>query len=234
MAKKRPQNATRPIVIASSRAWNRDLSRRIKAATKREVVAIIDPSELTADRLAKIAPEYVFFPHWSHIIKSDIYQAYTCVIFHMTDLPYGRGGSPLQNLIVRGHTQTKISAIKCVKDLDAGPIYLKRDLSLQGTAEEIFIRADTVVESMIKDIIAKSTKPRPQRGKPVLFKRRTLADGTLEPAASLEQVFDLIRMLDGEGYPPAFLEIGKLRLEFTRASRKVGTVVADVRITILK
>jgi hypothetical protein len=41
-------------------------------------------------------------------------------------------------------------------------------------------------------------------------------------------------MLDGEGYPPAFLEVGKLRLEFTRASRKVGAVVADVRITIPK
>jgi methionyl-tRNA formyltransferase len=168
MAEKRSQRAARPVVIASSRPWNRDLSRRISAATGRKVVAITDPSELTADRLAKIAPEYVFFPHWSHIIKSDVYQSFACVIFHMTDLPYGRGGSPLQNLIVRGHTTTKISALKCVKDLDAGPIYLKRDLSLQGTAEEIFIRADTVIEGMIKDMIAKSLKARPQRGQPVL------------------------------------------------------------------
>lgn len=234
MAEKRSTRAARPVVIASSRPWNRDLSRRISAATGRKVEAITDPSELTADRLAKIDPEYVFFPHWSHIIKSDVYQSFACVIFHMTDLPYGRGGSPLQNLIVRGHTTTKISALKCVKDLDAGPIYLKRDLSLQGTAEEIFIRADTVIEGMIKDMIAKRPKARPQRGQPVLFKRRTPADGTLEPAVSLDQVFDLIRMLDGEGYPPAFLEIGKLRLEFTRASRKVGAVVADVRITIPK
>ena len=47
----------------------------------------------------------------------------------MTDLPYGRGGSPLQNLIVRGHKHTMISAIKCVKELDAGPIYLKKPLT---------------------------------------------------------------------------------------------------------
>lgn len=223
--------SSRPVVIASSKAWNRDLARRIEAATGRGVVAIGDPAELTVERLAKINPQYVFFPHWSHIIKKEIYNSFTCVIFHMTDLPYGRGGSPLQNLIVRGHDKTKISAIKCVKDLDAGPVYLKRDLTLHGTAEEIFIRADSIIEGMIKDMIAKPHTPRPQRGTPVVFKRRTAADGALEQSMSLDQIFDLIRMLDGEGYPPAFLEIGSLRLEFTRPSRKVGAVVADVRIT---
>jgi methionyl-tRNA formyltransferase len=43
-------------------------------------------------------------------------------------------------------------------------------------------------------------------------------------------VHDLVRMLDGEGYPSAFLKAGRLRLEFTRASRKVDHVAADVRI----
>ncbi len=48
---------------------------------------------------------------------------FNCVVFHMTDLPFGRGGSPLQNLISRGIYKTKISAIKVVKEIDAGPIY---------------------------------------------------------------------------------------------------------------
>ena len=42
----------------------------------------------------------------------------------MTDLPFGRGGSPLQNLIVRGYKETMLSAIKCVGEVDAGPIYI--------------------------------------------------------------------------------------------------------------
>ena len=46
----------------------------------------------------------------------------------MTDLPYGRGGSPLQNLIARGFLETKISAILVEKQLDAGPVYLKMEL----------------------------------------------------------------------------------------------------------
>ena len=45
----------------------------------------------------------------------------------MTDLPYGRGGSPLQNLIINGHKETMMSALRCVQELDAGPIYLKKN-----------------------------------------------------------------------------------------------------------
>ena len=53
----------------------------------------------------------------------------------MTDLPFGRGGSPLENLILRGHTSTVISAIKCAPELDSGDIYLQKPLSLYGSAE---------------------------------------------------------------------------------------------------
>ena len=43
----------------------------------------------------------------------------------MTDLPYGRGGSPLQNLIKKNHKSTMLSAIECQDNLDSGDIYLK-------------------------------------------------------------------------------------------------------------
>ena len=52
--------------------------------------------------------------------------------FIWTDLPYGRGGTPLQNLILRGHQNTKLSAFKLVDEMDAGPIYLKADLFFRG------------------------------------------------------------------------------------------------------
>lgn len=80
-------------------------------------------------------------------------------MFHMTDLPYGRGGSPLQNLIVRGHKEIMISALRVEKGLDAGDIYMKKPLSLEGTAEEIFIRANDIIEDMIEELILKNTPP---------------------------------------------------------------------------
>ena len=91
----------------------------------------------------------------------------------MTDLPFGRGGSPLQNLIERGIEKTKITALKAVKELDGGPIYLKRSLKLSGPAHNIFRKASSIIfRDMIPHIIKTKPDPYPQRGSATLFKRR--------------------------------------------------------------
>ena len=149
----------------------------------------------------------------------------------MTDLPYGRGGSPLQNLIVRGHKNTMISAIQCVKDFDAGPVYLKKPLSLEGNAKDIFTRASHIIEEMIIEILDTNPKPVAQKGKVVKFTRRKMEDGDLRNAESLDEVYNYIRMLDADGYPPAFVRFGDYKLEFSRASQEAGAVDANVKIT---
>jgi methionyl-tRNA formyltransferase len=187
--------------------------------------------ELQFEILQLFAPRYIFFPHWSLKIPSEIYENFECVIFHMTDLPYGRGGSPLQNLIVRGFQETVISAVRCVDAFDAGPVYHKRPLSLCGTAEEIFMRASRVIEEMIEIILRKQPQPDPQVGEPVIFHRRNREDGNLSGIDSLEKVYDYIRMLDADGYPKAYIETSGLVFEFTRASLRPNELIADVRIT---
>ena len=206
------------------------MAKRLAARTGYRFELISDPSLLTVERLRSLQPRFVFFPHWSHRIDAKVYEEFECVIFHMTDLPFGRGGSPLQNLIVRGIYDTKISALRCVEELDGGPIYLKRPLSLHGAAEEIFMRASKTIEDMIVEILQRNPRPQPQRGKATVFRRRTPEEGDLAKAKSLQQAFDMIRMLDAEDYPKAFLEAGPFRLEFTRASSKADHLVAEVRV----
>jgi methionyl-tRNA formyltransferase len=208
------------------------MAESLAARTGSRFDSICNPQELTAERLASVNPRYIFFPHWSHRIDANVFKQFECIIFHMTDLPYGRGGSPLQNLIARGISETKISALRCVDEMDAGPIYLKRPLSLHGSAEEIFLRAAKIIEDMIVEIINKQPDPVPQQGEPTVFKRRKPEQSNMAGVKTLEEAFDLIRMLDADGYPHAFLEIGPFKLEFTRASRKTGQVVSDVRITL--
>ncbi len=176
----------------------------------------------------------IFIPHWSYIIPSEIYLNYECIVFHMTNLPYGRGGSPLQNLIVRGHTETKISALRVVKELDAGSIYLKRDLSLSGTAEEIYDRANEVIEPMISEIISKNLEPKVQEGDIVKFKRRKPEDGNISDLEDLKTGYDYIRMLDAEGYPHAFLETSNLKLEFTNANYNIDDEIITAHVRIFK
>jgi len=162
-------------VIATTRSWNEILARRLEEKTGHTFHLITRQEDLTIKRLSSIAPRYVFFPHWSHIIKEAIHMAYECVIFHMTDLPYRRGGSPLQNLILRGHQQTQLTAFRCVTEVDAGPIYFKRSLSLGGSASEIFLRAADLIEGMIETMVYNEPYPEPQSGDPVTFCRPTPA-----------------------------------------------------------
>lgn len=222
----------RPCVLATSRVWNQAMVERLRAQTGQSFILISDEVDLTFDNLVQINPEFVFFPHWSYRIDSNIFNKFECVIFHMTDLPYGRGGSPLQNLIARGIYETKVSALRCVEEMDAGPIYMKMPLSLYGSAEEIFLRASNIIQDMIIEILEKLPEPQPQVGAPTVFKRRKADDGNLAAVESLDKLFDMIRMLDADGYPNAFIHAGAFKIEFTRASMKSGEVMADVRITL--
>ncbi len=132
-----------------------------------------EKSDLTFQRLKELNPKYVFFPFWSEYIPSEIYENFECIVFHMTDLPFGRGGNPLQNLIVRGYKKTKVSALKCVKEIDAGSIYLKKDLDISyGSADEIYDRAyDIIIDDMIPHILKYNPMPIPQKGEVVVFER---------------------------------------------------------------
>jgi methionyl-tRNA formyltransferase len=222
-------------VLAASRPGYEGLIPHLEKVTGDSFELITKREAFTKESLERLAPRYVFLPHWSYIIPEEIHESFECVIFHMTDLPYGRGGSPLQNLISRGIYETKLSALRCVTELDAGPIYLKRSLSLHGNAEEIFMRGAELVREMIIDIILTKPELKEQEGEPVVFARRKPEQSDISKLEELRQVYDSIRMLDAEGYPPAFVEVGALRFEFSRASFAAGDeIIADVRIRLRK
>ncbi len=218
-------------LIVSEKSWHKKLYESLASGVQGEWLLINQRQAFTAARLAEIKPNKVFIPHWSYLIPDEIFTNYECIVFHMTDLPFGRGGSPLQNLIARGFERTKVSAIRVNEGLDTGDVYLQKELSLHGTAEEIFLRASKVIEQMIVEIIEQDLQSVPQQGEPVVFARRKPAEGNIVSLDSIEKVFDFIRMLDAEGYPKAFLEAGNFRFEFSRASLKSDqSIIADVRI----
>lgn len=221
-------------LIATIKSWNIQRAHELISNNPRlNIDLITDKKELTFNRLKNLNPRFVFFPHWSWIIPRKIFENFECVVFHMTDLPFGRGGSPLQNLIERGIYETKISALKVVKDLDAGPIYFKRDLTLEGSATEIFCRAsDIIFHEMIPEIIKNEPKLTPQKGKTTIFKRRIPEQSNISNLTTSTKVYDYIRMLDAEGYPPAFVETSKLKIEFSKGKLNNGYVWAQAKIKV--
>jgi methionyl-tRNA formyltransferase len=215
------------IVVATIKEWNIQNYFKLKKkySYRYNFYLISNKDELAVESVKKINPKYIFFPHWSWIIPEEIYLNYECIVFHMTDLPFGRGGSPLQNLIIRGIENTKISALKVQKELDSGDIYLKENLNISiGSAEEIFIQlSKTIFENMIpiffnEDLIAKK-----QTGEPSIFKRRQAKDSSIvgSDIVNINELYNFIRMLDGEGYPKAFIKINnKLKIEFSEVNLK--------------
>jgi methionyl-tRNA formyltransferase len=173
---------------------------------------------------------YIFFLHWNWLVPEHLWQNYECVCFHMTDVPYGRGGSPLQNLIVRGHKDTKLTALRMVNEMDAGPVYSKRELSLEGTAAEIYQRAGQQSFDIIRWMIDSQPEPLDQQGEPVVFKRRKPEQSALPVSGDLPMLYDHIRMLDAPTYPLAFIEHGEFIIEFSDARVQGDELNASVRI----
>lgn len=226
-----PMN-THTYLVCTIKSWNIEAFKEFTPGFPGRWELLSQKDDLSLEYLKELNPRYIFFPHWSWIVPKDILQNFECVCFHMSDVPYGRGGSPLQNLIVRGHKNTKLTALKMCEELDAGPVYSKQDLSLQGAAHEILSRAGRLSLQMAKEIVIQEPKPYPQEGETVVFKRRTSEMSEIPKDINLEGLFDHIRMLDGEGYPPAFIEYGednnKKRFEFSEAQYEEGVLTAKV------
>lgn len=204
-------------VVATIKEWNIIEYERVYPDMAGDWTLINDNNQLTLATLRNLNPKYVFFPHWSWIVPEEILNEFTCICFHMTDLPYGRGGSPLQNLISRGHHETKLSALKMTKQLDAGAIYLKAPLSLEGSAQEIFERSAKLTFEIIKSIITLTPIPIEQTGDVTTFTRRKPEQSQIQGRETFTELYDLIRMMDAESYPKAFLHYGDFTLTFEQA-----------------
>jgi len=182
--------------------------------------------------LSMLNPSIIFFPHSMFRVSEDIINKYLCIGFHATPLPYGRGGTPVQNMILRGFSKTKLCAIKLEKKYDTGSIYKMTSVSLNGSGSEIFQRLYLSILKIIRDLSTKLPKPKKQIGKPTYFKRRNQKDSKIKENFKLIELYNFIRMLDMDekNFPKAYLEIGKFKYEFLDAKKFPNFIKANVVI----
>lgn len=216
-------------IVASSKLWHLEIFKKISQNEVNKWVYVATPDDLDL-AVRTTAPRYIFFLHWNWQVPREIWSKHECVCFHMTDLPFGRGGSPLQNLILAGVRETKVTALRMVEEIDAGPVYAKRTMSLEGRAEEIYLRAGQLSWELIHWIIIMNPEPIPQQGDVTLFKRRKPDQSLLPTQGSIEKMYDHIRMVDASTYPLAFILHGEFRLEFSHAEIQSDEIHAQVVI----
>jgi methionyl-tRNA formyltransferase len=216
-------------VVASSKNWFREHSKS-SAYKNLEITEVTSKEQLNLEFLEKVNPRYIFFPHWNWKVDSEIYNRFECVVFHTSPLPYGRGGSPIQNLILRGVQRSPVCALRMTETLDGGPIYDSIEVSLDGTIQDIFSRIAPSVEKLIVRICLEELHPEEQTGEVVLFKRLSYADNELKDHYSLSQLYDRIRMVDGLDYPRAYVYFGKHKVEVTEAQLDEDHLTAKIKV----
>ena len=136
-----------------------------------EAFIIRKKEELTLQNLDEFAPDIIFFPHWSTKVPNEIFEKYDCICFHSTPLPFGRGGSPIQNMISKGFKSTEVCSLLMVEKFDAGPIFLRTEVGLHGNLSEILERIYNIIGEQIKILLEEEIIPEEQIGEPTFFPR---------------------------------------------------------------
>ena len=136
------------------------------------------------------------------------------VNIHASLLPKYRGASPVAAAILAGDRETGVTAMRVVEQLDAGPVYLQRRVSIGETADAgslsrrlAALGAEALVETL-RELDAGTLVAAPQSGEPTYCGTIRREDGEIDwnlPAGQIERRLraytpwpGLYTFLDGE------------------------------------
>lgn len=216
------------LIICNSKGWFK-LDKEI--SSNFEVITISKKNALNFDFISLYKPDYIFFIHWSWKVEKEIFKNFRCILFHTAPLPYGRGGSPIQNLILSGFKKSPVCAIKMEEELDSGDVYSSLNISLEGSLKEIFSRLSKVINKLILKIIKNNLVPKAQEGKIHKFKRLSYEDNEIPANVFLEKFYDFIRMVDDEDYLKSYILYGDIKIEFSNAKYQKKSIICNCKIT---
>lgn len=130
------------------------------------------------------------------------------LVVHASDLPRGRGFSPLSWLVLAGEHRIPVALLEAVEEFDAGPIVYKEWIEFEGheLLDELRERLGRKTVELCQNYLA---APAPvasqaQEGEPTFFGRRRARDSELDVDKSIAEQFNLLRIVDNKGYPAYF------------------------------
>ncbi len=168
----------------------------------------------------KNKPDAIFFIGWSSIIRDILYKNFLCLCLHPSKLPEFRGGSPIQNQIIRNKLKSGLTLFKMNKFIDGGPISLQCELSLKGNISIIFKRIEKKGIYLIKNFLYKLKNNKTSFKKQNLFnkkiyKRRLQYDSFFSISnvrvKSFNYLNNFINMLT-DPYPNAYTILGNKKI----------------------
>lgn len=132
------------------------------------------------------------------------------LVVHASDLPKGKGWSPLTWQILEGKSDIPVCLFEAADNVDSGPIYIKRTIAFRGTEliDEMRRELARVTFEMCGDFLERFPEvledARQQEGEATFYPRRRPDDSRLDPDLTIRDQFRLMRVADNERYPCYF------------------------------
>ena len=136
------------------------------------------------------------------------------IVIHASDLPEGKGWAPLFWQVLEGKSKITFSMFEATEGVDDGPIYMQKELLLNGLElnRELRIKQAELQIKMCKmfvDNYSIYSDPRCQIGDESFYPKRNPSDSELDINKTINEQFNMLRIVDNEEYPAFFYVDGK-------------------------
>jgi len=165
--------------------------------------------EYSEKKIREFNPDLILFYGWSDMVAKQLTLDYNCLMLHPSPLPKYRGGSPIQNQIIAGETDSAVTIFLMDQGIDTGPICRQRYLSLDGNIEDIFKSIELIGYELTCDIFENGLQAIEQDDNQATYcARRTpeMSEITLDELKTkpATYIYNKIRMLQYP-YPVAYI-----------------------------
>lgn len=167
--------------------------------------------------------DFCFCLSFSQLLPSNIRQQFKhTLVVHESDLPAGKGWSPLAWQIIEGKKRIPVTLFEAVEEVDSGSIYAQRWIEFEGHELVDVLRegqaraTQEICKWFIDHYPVSLSEAREQQGQESYYARRRPQDSELDPKKTIVEQFDLLRAVDNERYPAWFKidnDLYKLRIE---------------------
>jgi methionyl-tRNA formyltransferase len=173
-----------------------------------------------------VPADFCFCLSFGRIVSAGVRQQYNhTLVVHESDLPNGRGWSPMSWQILEAKDHIPVTLLEAIDKVDACSIYLQEWINLEGTELSPKWRklqaeaTKRLCHAFISSYPSILDKAQAQIGEPTFYSRRCAEDSRLDSEKTFSEQFNLLRIIDNEQYP-AFFEINEekfiLRIRSTK------------------
>jgi len=168
-----------------------------------EVNLLTDPEEIQGG-------DILFLISVLKIIRRQIRDKFRkSLVIHGSDLPKGKGWSPVVRQVLQGSSKITISLLEAADKVDTGPIWKKLTFQIEDHElydeinEKIFKTELELMDFAVKNIDKINPQQQPTDGS-TYFERLKPEDNEIDPNKSISEQFDVIRIADPNRFPVFF------------------------------